>query len=53
MKLPYLDLWADLWVIQLQTELMKMRYEARYFVIVSLRVTFFHKWGFRFKLYKT
>jgi hypothetical protein len=48
---PYLEIWIDLWIIQVHTDLMTQnvaRYTEEW---VLLHITIFHKWGFRFRLY--
>ena len=51
MNKPYLDLWLDVWFLQVRTELMTTKFEAMYDTYVGLRVTLFNRWGFRFSLY--
>lgn len=49
--LPYLDLWLDIGLLQVQTELWNFDYQRMVHTRINLSVKLFRKWGFRFKLY--
>lgn len=51
MKLPYLYLWLDCWLVQVGTELMHERYEFLCREYIGLRITLCHRWGFHVRLY--
>ena len=49
--LPYLDLWLDIGLLQIQTELLTERYEEFSRVYIGMRITVLKRWGWRFRLY--
>ena len=51
MKLPYLHIWIDIWLIQVRTCLMWKSYENLTKEYVTLEIKILNKWGFEFSLY--
>lgn len=49
--LPYLDLWIDLGVLQVRTDVMCENMMNQTFEYILISVTVMRKWGFRLKLY--
>lgn len=50
--IPHLDLWLDIWLIQVQTQILYRSHEDRTDRWVQLRLSFFYKYGFSFRLYR-
>lgn len=48
---PYLNLWVDLWIIQVGTDLFLERIDRYTKEWIGVRVTLFRRWGFSFRLY--
>lgn len=50
---PYLDVWFDCWLFQLQTAIWRTAWhiDCREYVILEFRIL--RKWGFRVRLYET
>ena len=51
LRLPYLELYLDIGLLQIQTELMTESYEMLCRNYIALRITLLHKWGWHFRLY--
>ena len=51
MKLPYLDFWLDINILQIKTELLYYERASQVKSYICMKVTLFHKWGFHFRLY--
>lgn len=49
--LPYVDLWVDLGVLQVMTDIMYENIMNQTFEYLVISVTVMRRWGFRFKLY--
>lgn len=48
---PYVNLWIDVWILQVRTEIMNESYEAQVTRWIVLEITILHRHGFSFKLY--
>lgn len=51
MKLPYLHIWIDIWLLRVRTAVMYRRYEMKTREYINLEVKVLNKWGFEFSLY--
>lgn len=49
--IPHLDVWLDIGIVQVKTELWNYCYDRTSRQYITLRVTLFYKWGFHFRLY--
>ena len=49
--LPYVDLWVDLGVLKVMTDIMYENIMNQTFEYLVISVTVMRRWGFRFKLY--
>ena len=50
---PLLSIWVDVFFLQIETSLWRDNINCDAVEYLSLGVTFFHKWGFRIRLYDT
>ena len=50
---PYVNIWIDLWFLQVGTAIMREAFEMDGREYISLQFTLFHKWGGKFRLYYT
>lgn len=50
---PCLDLWLDIGLLKIHTELMHECFAMRQYNVIHLHVKLLGKWGFRFRLYRT
>jgi hypothetical protein len=50
---PLLHIWVDIFILQIETSFYRNNINSDAVEYCCLGITFFHKWGFRIRLYDT